>query len=74
MKKTWAIKDFHTNKVLFIEGSSIKAAIGNKHVHEILSCFVNDGDSTTVTEWGLSYCNKTNKVLLEILYLSKKLE
>lgn len=72
MKKTWAIKDIPSNKVLCIEGSSIKAAIGNKHIQEILRYFVDDGDSISAIEWGLSHCNKTHKVELEMLYLSKE--
>ena len=72
MKKTWEIKDPYTSTVLFIKGSSIKEAIVNENINVILSFFVEDCDSLSVTEWGLSYCGKRSKVLLEILYVSIK--
>ncbi|MDK8181745.1 hypothetical protein [Paenibacillus sp. UMB4589-SE434] len=49
MKKKWAIKDAHTSKVLFIEGSNIKAAVANENMFDILSFFVEDCDSLSVT-------------------------
>lgn len=74
MRKTWEIKDSRTNKVFSIKGSSIKEAIVNENINVILSFFIDDCDSLSVTEWGLSNCDKRNKVLLEILYVSKKVD
>ncbi|WP_028532948.1 hypothetical protein [Paenibacillus sp. UNC217MF] len=72
MKKTWEIKDPYASTDLLIKGSSIKEAIVNENINVILSFFVEDCDSLSVTEWGLSYCDKRNMVLLKVLYVSIK--